>query len=114
MLIFTQTVLTPYLRIVKVPRGPTLTFKIHDYCLSSDVLSSLRKQYAFNKIFMNSPLVVLNGFTGDEPHIKLMIATFQGMFPTINVTNVSRTVSLLTFFLSSIAVVIIFLFVISG
>lgn len=91
MVILTQTVLSPYLRIIRVPRGPTLTFKIHNYTLSTDVLSSLRKQYAFNKIFLNSPLVVLNGFTGDDPHIKLMVATFQGMFPTINITTVSET-----------------------
>ncbi|CAH1400375.1 unnamed protein product [Nezara viridula] len=89
MVILTQTVLSPYLRIIRVPRGPTLTFKIHNYTLSTDVLSSLRKQYAFNKIFLNSPLVVLNGFTGDDPHIKLMVATFQGMFPTINITTVN-------------------------
>lgn len=89
MLIFTQTIISPYMRIVKVPRGPTLTFKIHNFTHSNDVLSSLKKQYAFNKIFLNPPLVVLNGFVGDDPHIKLMISTFQGMFPTINVTTVS-------------------------
>lgn len=89
MIIFTQTVLGPYMRIVKLPRGPTMTFKIHNYTISTDVLSSLRKQYAFNKIFLNSPLVVLNGFNGEDPHMKLMVATFQGMFPTINVTTVN-------------------------
>lgn len=34
------------------------------------------------------PLVVLNNFTGDEDHIKLMNATFQNMFPAIDVQTV--------------------------
>lgn len=34
------------------------------------------------------PLVVLNNFTGDKDHIKLMNATFQNMFPAIDVQTV--------------------------
>lgn len=42
--ILTRTVVSPYLKICKIPRGPTLTFRILNYSLARDVLSRLRKQ----------------------------------------------------------------------
>ena len=73
----------------RVPRGPTLMFKIHNFALSRDVVSLVKKQFVFEDAFKNSPLVVLNNFSGEGMQMKLMASMFQNMFPTINLTDVS-------------------------
>lgn len=77
-----------YLKIMRLPRGPTLTFKIHNFSLARDVVSSLRKQMVVEEAFKHSPLIVLNSFSGEGLQMKLMASMFQNMFPTINLTNV--------------------------
>ncbi|KAF4522061.1 hypothetical protein B566_EDAN004043, partial [Ephemera danica] len=86
---FSQTELGVYLRVARLPRGPTLTLRVHTYCLSRDVLSSIKKPVATSKLFNNSPLVVLNSFSGEGMHLKLLATTFQNMFPSINITKVN-------------------------
>lgn len=86
--IFTRTELGMYLKIGKMARGPTLTFKVHSFTLAKDVVSSLKKQFVYSECFKHSPLVVLNNFSGEGMHMKLMASTFQNMFPTLNLTNV--------------------------
>ncbi|XP_049870521.1 protein Peter pan [Pectinophora gossypiella] len=88
MITLTETELGSYMRLARLPRGPTLTFRLHNYSLARDVVSSLRKQYVMMKAFQNAPLVVLNSFSGEGMHIKLMATMFQNMFPTINITTV--------------------------
>uniref|UniRef100_A0A2A4J5A1 Brix domain-containing protein n=1 Tax=Heliothis virescens TaxID=7102 RepID=A0A2A4J5A1_HELVI len=88
MMVFTETELGSYMRMARLPRGPTLTFRIHSYSLARDVISSLRKQYVMMKAFQNAPLIVLNSFSGEGMHMKLMATMFQNMFPTINITTV--------------------------
>jgi len=88
MCIFSRTEVGMYLKIARLPRGPTLTFKIHNFSLARDVISSLKKQLVFERAFKTSPLIVLNSFSGEGVHMKLMASMFQNMFPTINLTNV--------------------------
>ncbi|OWR54129.1 Suppressor of SWI4 1 protein, partial [Danaus plexippus plexippus] len=88
MMVFTETELGTYMRLARLPRGPTLTFRVHSYSLARDVISSLRKQYVIEKAFKNAPLIVLNSFSGEGMHMKLMATMFQNMFPTINITTV--------------------------
>ncbi|KAI5634405.1 brix domain-containing protein [Phthorimaea operculella] len=88
MMIFTETELGSYMRLARLPRGPTLTFKLHNYSLARDVVSSLRKQYVMMRAFQSAPLIVLNSFSGEGMHMKLMATMFQNMFPTINITTV--------------------------
>jgi ribosome biogenesis protein SSF1/2 len=38
MMMFTQTESANYMRVVKNPKGPTLTFKISEYSLAKDVV----------------------------------------------------------------------------
>ncbi|XP_060589278.1 suppressor of SWI4 1 homolog [Ruditapes philippinarum] len=85
---FTKTDVGVYLRLCRLPRGPTLTFKVHDYCLSKDVISSLRKPNLEQIQFLNHPLLVMNNFSGAGNHVKLMATMFQNMFPSINVHKV--------------------------
>jgi hypothetical protein len=42
----------------------------------------------FEKLYQNAPLIVLNSFSGEGLHMKLMASMFQNMFPTINITKV--------------------------
>ncbi|CAH1183252.1 unnamed protein product [Phaedon cochleariae] len=86
--IFSRTELGMYLKILRLPRGPTLTFKIHNFSLARDVVSSLKKQRVVEDAFKHSPLIVLNSFSGEGLQFKLMASMFQNMFPTINLTNV--------------------------
>nr|CAD7428561.1 unnamed protein product [Timema monikensis] len=86
---FTHTDISTYMKLANLPRGPTLTFKVHNYSLSRDVASMLKKQMVFDRAFKNSPLIVLNSFSGEGMHLKLMASMFQNMFPTINVTKVN-------------------------
>ncbi|GJQ69510.1 hypothetical protein Trydic_g6610 [Trypoxylus dichotomus] len=86
--IFSRTDIGMYLKIARLPRGPTLTFKIHEFSLAKDVISSLKKQVVVEEAFKHSPLIVLNSFSGEGMHMKLMASAFQNMFPTINLTNV--------------------------
>jgi len=37
MMVFTQTESGNYMRIIKNPKGPTMTFKIEEYALAKDV-----------------------------------------------------------------------------
>ncbi|KAJ8942243.1 hypothetical protein NQ318_003090 [Aromia moschata] len=86
--IFSQTEVGMYLKIMRLPRGPTLTFKVHNYSLSRDVVSSLRKQLVVEEAFKHSPLIILNSFSGEGLQMKLMASMFQNMFPSINLTTV--------------------------
>lgn len=76
-------------KILRMPRGPTLTFKVHQFALARDVLSMKKRQFVDDEIFKHSPLVVMNNFTGDGKHLKLMASTFQNMFPAINLAQVN-------------------------
>lgn len=74
--------------MMRLPRGPTLTFKIQNFTLAKDVISSLRKQIVVDDAFKTSPLLVLNSFSGEGMQMKMMASMFQNMFPTINLTSV--------------------------
>lgn len=86
--VFSRTSLGLYFKVGRLPRGPTLTFKVLNYSLAKDVISSLKKQMVVEEAFKHSPLMVLNSFSGEGMQIKLMASLFQNMFPTINLTNV--------------------------
>uniref|UniRef100_A0A336KW58 CSON012370 protein n=1 Tax=Culicoides sonorensis TaxID=179676 RepID=A0A336KW58_CULSO len=90
MCIFTQTETALSLKIARMPKGPTLTFKVHQYTLSRDVLSSMKTQFFDEDCYHFAPIVILNGFSasGDAKHMKLMTSTFQNMFPAINLSTV--------------------------
>ncbi|XP_031826972.1 brix domain-containing protein peter pan [Nomia melanderi] len=89
MCIFTRTEQSMYFKLCRLPRGPTLSFKIHSFSLARDVVSMLKKQMVFEELFKHSPLVVLNNFSGEGMQLKLIASMFQNMFPTINLTNVN-------------------------
>ncbi|XP_064457213.1 suppressor of SWI4 1 homolog [Ornithodoros turicata] len=88
MVVFTKTEQSVYMRVARLPRGPTLTFQVENYSLMRDVLSSLKKKVTYSHQYANHPLLVLNNFSGEGMHLKLITSMFQNMFPSININTV--------------------------
>uniref|UniRef100_A0A182N9U6 Brix domain-containing protein n=1 Tax=Anopheles dirus TaxID=7168 RepID=A0A182N9U6_9DIPT len=88
MCVFSLSSQTLSLKVIRMPKGPTLTFKVHQYTLAKDVISRARKQFVDEDFFQSPPLVILNNFSGEGQHLKLMASTFQNMFPPINLSKV--------------------------
>ncbi|XP_004633065.1 suppressor of SWI4 1 homolog [Octodon degus] len=78
-----------YLKFMRLPGGPTLTFQINKYTLVRDVVSSLRRHRMHEQQFTHPPLLVLNSFGPHGMHVKLMATMFQNLFPSINVHKVN-------------------------
>lgn len=77
-------------KVTRLPRGPTLTFKVHQFTLAKDVIGSVRKQFVEEEAFRHAPLIIMNNFTGEGKHLRLMATTFQNMYPTINLATVGN------------------------
>jgi ribosome biogenesis protein SSF1/2 len=98
LIMFTQSELNDHLKIARLPRGPTVNFNILEYSHRNDVLSVLKRKQTHQKQYLNQPLLILNGFnttksetsdsTKSDYHLKLLTATLQNMFPSINVTKI--------------------------
>ncbi|XP_070581945.1 suppressor of SWI4 1 homolog [Ptychodera flava] len=88
ILAFTRSETGINFKVSRLPRGPTLTFRIKSYCLSKDVISSLKRHSMYAQQFENHPLLVLNNFAREGLHFKLMSTMFQNMFPSINVNKI--------------------------
>merc|ERR1719487_572115 len=72
---------TVNLRLIRLPRGPTLSFKVLRYSLASDVLRMARRPRAVGREFAEAPLLILSGFGGEDKQLKLMTTVFQNLFP---------------------------------
>ena len=95
MMMFTNTDKHSYLHFAKMPKGPTVTFVIDKYCLSSDIFSHTEKdQKPLTKNFGHIPLLIMNGFNNtkipeefDAP-MKIVSMMFQSFFPPVNLGEV--------------------------
>uniref|UniRef100_A0A8C7XGR4 Peter pan homolog n=1 Tax=Oryzias sinensis TaxID=183150 RepID=A0A8C7XGR4_9TELE len=76
-------------RLARLPKGPTLNFRVLKYSLIKDVVSSQKKHRMHEQQFTHHPLIILSNFGVDGMHIKLMSTMFQNMFPSINVQKVN-------------------------
>lgn len=94
MLIFTQTENGNYLRLIKNPKGPTITFKIEEYALARDVIKHVTSKKKQAKIFTNilqaPPLLIMNGFTAaaqaeGNDVMKIVSLMLQSLFPPIKI-----------------------------
>ena len=90
-IVFSKTETSPYLKICRLPRGPTLTFKVNEYSLMKDVVNILKRPKTIGQQFKQPSLAVLNGFSNNEMHVKLMSTVFQNMFPPLKVQKVKLT-----------------------
>ncbi|KAK2192009.1 hypothetical protein NP493_41g06030 [Ridgeia piscesae] len=87
-IVFTKNEAAINMRLIRLPRGPTMTFKVHSYALLRDVVGALKRPNMEGRQFKHHPLLVMNGFSGDGMHLKLMTTMFQNLFPSINVNTV--------------------------
>ena len=92
MLMFTETEQGTYLRLCRLPKGPTITFKIGDFMLSRDVKSVQRRPVSTAGLFQHSPLLVMNGFSEEEDanqELKLTSSMWRHLFPSIDINSVN-------------------------
>jgi len=87
---FSATDWATYMRVVRVPRGPTLTFRVSAFSTSHDVRHAQKRPHALDIAtdphFKQPPLLIMNGFSDrSKPTTDLMAVTFQSMFPAVNV-----------------------------
>jgi len=76
------------IRICKVPRGPTLTFRVNNYMLAKDVISLLRRPKSTKTGHDSAPLLIMNGFDEKLAHHQLITTSLQNMLPSINVKTI--------------------------
>lgn len=86
-MILSQTALGVNLRVARVPRGPTLSFRILNYTLMRSVMKAQKNPQSGGTAYNSAPLVVLNNFSGNEDHKKITAAVFQNMFPGLDITT---------------------------
>ncbi|KAK0542538.1 rRNA-binding ribosome biosynthesis protein [Tilletia horrida] len=98
LLVFGQTKVGSYggggninLRIMRAPRGPTLTFRINKYALAADLARARKRPHSVGAEYQTPPLLVLNNFTSDSKHVKVLVTVFQNLFPAIQVHNMRLT-----------------------
>ncbi|EFP84544.1 hypothetical protein PGT21_001535 [Puccinia graminis f. sp. tritici] len=96
------------LKIYKVPRGPTLTFKILRFSLMIDILNSDKHPRSPGAEFKTEPLLIMNNFNPDANataedvnRLNLLTTTFRNLFPQIKVHEIqlvqTRRVVLLSY-----------------
>jgi ribosome biogenesis protein SSF1/2 len=96
MMMLTNTEKASYMRMAKMPRGPTITMKVNKYCLAADVYEHLnsadKPAKPLTKSFNHVPLVIMNGFNKNIPEeFKLPVETsamlIQSLFPPLNLSE---------------------------
>ena len=85
LVFISMTAKASYIKFAKLPEGPTLTFKISGYMLSSDIYEGKANPKSLNKSVYSKPLLVLNGMGNeDDQELKICSLMFQSIFPPIN------------------------------
>ena len=108
MMVFTKSQENVILKMTRLPRGPTLHFKVNEYCLAKDVVNAIKRPQSYEHQFKHPPLFVGNNFNvekknAENVHVDYMNpmrqvnAMVQNMFPKINpneidLNNVCRSV----------------------
>jgi ribosome biogenesis protein SSF1/2 len=85
------------LRIMKLPRGPTLWFNVSSYSLEKDIQSSLARPHADQHLSKDAAMCLMSGFNDEKKQSKLAKTFIKNMFPTtniptLNLDNVRRVV----------------------
>jgi ribosome biogenesis protein SSF1/2 len=82
-MLFTQTEENLNFRFAVFPNGPTLYYRINEYCLMKDVVAAQLRPHSPGMGYQTSPLVVLSGFDLEAPEQKLECTILQNSFPTV-------------------------------
>jgi len=87
--IFSSTDVGSYMRIGTVPHGPTVTFRILEYCLGKDVRNIQDNPYSPSYEFNTEPILVLSGFSNDDDKkYELTKTCLKESFPSVNVNTI--------------------------
>jgi ribosome biogenesis protein SSF1/2 len=63
-MVFSQTDKAVNLRLGRLPRGPSVVFRVHAYSLAGQVVASQKRPADVEEAYRHPPLVVMSGFTG--------------------------------------------------
>jgi ribosome biogenesis protein SSF1/2 len=86
-MVLLQTAAGLNLKVTRIPRGPSLYFRVLEYTTMESIRAKQKQVNAFGSEYKFAPLVVLNNFSGGEDHKRIMAAVFQNMFPAIDITT---------------------------
>ncbi|KIJ60631.1 hypothetical protein HYDPIDRAFT_98375 [Hydnomerulius pinastri MD-312] len=93
LMALTLTDVSPSLRIVRLPTGPTFSFRIERYSLMKDLLKTSRSVRSKGMEYLTAPLLVLASFPPPSPttppHLPLLMKAFQSMFPPLAPNSMS-------------------------
>ncbi|KAI6110043.1 Brix domain-containing protein [Pisolithus sp. B1] len=93
LLALTLTDLAPSLRLVRLPVGPTFSFRVERYSLMKDVRKISRSAPSQGLEYLTAPLLVLASFPPPSPttpaHLPLLMKAFQSMFPPLSPKSMS-------------------------
>lgn len=87
LLAFTVTDVAPSMRLIRLPNGPTLSFRLERYSLMKDVLNNSKRARSTGLEYLNPPLLVLASFpqaSPTTPHLNLLVKSFQSLFPPLS------------------------------
>jgi len=96
LVLFTCTKLNTWMKIVKIPHGPTLTFKVNSFSLIADIRAQQKKPAHGPKDLLYAPLQVLHGFgkKGDDGKkaqiVQLTSDMLRGLFPPVDVPTFNQ------------------------
>jgi ribosome biogenesis protein SSF1/2 len=76
-MLITNTTNNSYLKVIKLPDGPTITFKIGSFTLSTDVRAALKKSVRLQPDFKAPPMLVMRNVEGT---CNLL---FRSIFPSM-------------------------------
>jgi ribosome biogenesis protein SSF1/2 len=68
LLAFTLTPIAPSLRIVRLPAGPTLSYRIERYSLAKDILNASKRARSIGLEYLTPPLVRPLPISLSAPH----------------------------------------------
>ena len=89
LIIFSETSISPVLKIAKLPNGPTVYLRVNKFCTINDVLQNVHgvSLGSVSDVFRHQPLVAVNNFEYSSPHLNVTASMFQNMFPKLNVSK---------------------------
>ncbi|KAG1730627.1 Brix domain-containing protein [Suillus lakei] len=93
LLALTVTDVAPSLRMIRLPAGPTLSFRVERYSLMKDILKTSRSSRSMGMEYLTAPLAVLASFPppspSTPPHLPLLMKSFQSLFPPLSPNSMS-------------------------
>jgi len=85
---FSQSSIHTHMRCMKLPRGPTVTFRIQEYALMEDIKMMFKRPIDPSSSEKSSAILVLNNFPKKEKHAKLTSLLLKNMFAPVDPSTI--------------------------